>query len=244
MVELPLLLMYAAAFITSVISGTIGALGGVILLAMMTIALPYRVVIPIHGLVQLASNSSRVFFLRRAVDRRILAFFALGLPLGSLVAYRLLILFPSPEWCLLFVVFLLLYVALKPARMPDIALPPWGYFILGIFTGIIGPLVGAVGPLIVSFFVRRDLPKETIVATQAACQMLVHLAKIPVFMALAFPYQEYLLLLAGMIVAVVVGSKVGILVLRSLKAEHFMLLLRGSMLLVACRLVYGLVIKL
>jgi uncharacterized membrane protein YfcA len=237
---LQLLMMYLFAGVTSVVSGVFGALGGVILLALMLMLLPYQQAVPLHALVQLASNSSRVFFLRREVDRAVVFFFALGLPLGSWGAYRVLTLLPNPEWALIFVIALLLYVGLKPARMPDLALPTWGYLPLGIVTGAVGPLIGAVGPLLIAFFVRKDVPKERIIATQGACQILVHLAKLPVFFALGFSYREHLPLLIGMIAAVVVGSKLGTMALRALKPEHFMLLLRATVLVIAGKLLYSL----
>jgi uncharacterized membrane protein YfcA len=55
------------AVLTSVVSGVMGMAGGMLLLAVMLLRLEPAVAIPVHGVVQLVSNASRAFFLRRQV---------------------------------------------------------------------------------------------------------------------------------------------------------------------------------
>ena len=57
--------LIVAAFVTATISGFLGMGGGIILLGVMSILLVPSVVVPIHGVVQLSSNTTRtVLFLK------------------------------------------------------------------------------------------------------------------------------------------------------------------------------------
>ena len=79
---LKLIALTFIAIITSTISGSIGMAGGILLLTAMTFFLTIDVIIPIHGLVQLASNSTRAGILRKHINKRLLLSFSIGVPLG------------------------------------------------------------------------------------------------------------------------------------------------------------------
>ena len=85
-----LALLGAASVLTAVISGVVGMAGGITLLSFMTFFLPLQQIIPIHGIVQLTSNSSRCFFLRAKIKKKFFAFFSIGAPLGTLIAFFLI----------------------------------------------------------------------------------------------------------------------------------------------------------
>lgn len=232
--------LVVAAFLTAIISGVVGMAGGVTLLAAMTFVLPVQVIIPIHGAVQLVSNISRTLMLRYHIERRILLSFCLGTPLGALAAYGFLSHFAMDQWALLLVVVMLLYVALKPDRMPDIDLGLRGFFVLGLVAAFLGPLLGATGPLLAPFFASKSRPKEQIVATKAACQIFIHIYKIPIFLGLDFAFQDYFDVMALMVLGVVAGTKVGTMLLHKLSPERFRILLRLALFVTALRLIYKL----
>lgn len=54
-----------AAFCTSALTAAVGAGGGTLLILLMLQALPPAAAIPVHGTVQLASNTTRAWLLRR-----------------------------------------------------------------------------------------------------------------------------------------------------------------------------------
>ncbi len=79
------LVLCGAALLTSIVSAVLGMAGGAMLLAVMLLYLDPIVAIPIHGLVQLASNSSRTVIHARVIRRDLLWPFALLLlPAGLL----------------------------------------------------------------------------------------------------------------------------------------------------------------
>ena len=64
-----------AALLTSIVSGILGMGGGITLLGVMTILLPAAQVVPLHGVVQLFSNSTRtVVFVRHVAWRLVLPY--------------------------------------------------------------------------------------------------------------------------------------------------------------------------
>ena len=61
-------ILFIVAMLTSILSGVIGMGGGILLFSCMTLFLTLDVIVPVHGVVQLSSNSSRVWMLRQCAD--------------------------------------------------------------------------------------------------------------------------------------------------------------------------------
>jgi uncharacterized membrane protein YfcA len=204
----------------------------------MTTFLKMEQIVPIHGLVQLVSNSSRTYWLIDKVKWKIFCYFAIPVPLGGLCGYIILTKMTNTSWLLIVIVVVLLYAALKPKKMPELRLNLVGFGILGFIASLLSCLIGATGPLLAPFFVREDWDKESIVATKAVCQTSIHLIKIPVFLKLAFPYFEYFHLIGLMVLGVMAGTRVGIYLLQKIHPEKFFLILRWIMFLVAIRVFF------
>jgi stage IV sporulation protein FB len=85
--------MTAASFATSLLTAAFGLGGGVALLAILGALVPPAALIPVHGLVQLASNAGRAGLMRARIRRAALGPFlgvaALGAALGGSVAVEL-----------------------------------------------------------------------------------------------------------------------------------------------------------
>ncbi len=65
-----------ASAVTSMITATLGAGGGVLLLVLMASWLPPAAIIPVHGMIQLGSNSGRAILTRHHIDWKVIAAFA------------------------------------------------------------------------------------------------------------------------------------------------------------------------
>ena len=91
------MILFLAAFLTSILSGTIGMGGGILLFAVMAQYFPLSVLVPLHGLIQLGSNGSRVVYSYRSVDLRIAIQFALGAMVGAWVGSKFVIQVPE-DW--------------------------------------------------------------------------------------------------------------------------------------------------
>ncbi|MBT3350897.1 MAG: sulfite exporter TauE/SafE family protein [Nitrospinaceae bacterium] len=75
-------LLSAAAFCTSALTAVVGAGGGTALIAIMLQIMVPAAAIPVHGTVQLASNTTRVWLLWKHVAWPIIFRFAALMPLG------------------------------------------------------------------------------------------------------------------------------------------------------------------
>ncbi len=210
-----------ACFVTATISGILGMAGGVTLLGVMTALLPAPVVVPLHGVVQLASNWTRTWAFRRHVRWPI--FFAFMVPAVAGVAMAANIwadlkLTWFRAWVGAFILFFLVWRRYKPKlRHP----PLWSYGVLGLAAGLLAIFVGATGPFLAPFFLRDDFHNEEVIATKAVCQTWLHLLKIPAFLALSFDYAPYAPLLVGLAVTVIGGTYFGKHLLSRISKERF-----------------------
>ncbi|KPK17380.1 MAG: hypothetical protein AMJ62_01670 [Myxococcales bacterium SG8_38] len=210
-----------ASFVTATVSAILGMAGGVTLLGLMTALLPAPIVVPIHGVVQLASNWTRTWAFRRHVRWAI--FFAFMGPAiaGVAIAANIwadLELTWFRAWIGGFILVFLAWRRYKPTlRNP----PMWSYAALGFAAGLLGIFVGATGPFLAPFFLRDDFDNEEVIATKAVCQTWIHLLKIPAFLALQFDYAPYAPLLGALAAAVIGGTYFGKHLLSMLSKERF-----------------------
>ena len=114
-----LFLMALAALATSIISGIIGMGGGVLLISLMSLFLDYKLLIPIHGIVQFVSNSSRCFMLRKHIRKDFFVPFLLGVPLGFMIAYFILKKITQTHYLYLLLAILIFYTIFKPKKLPQ-----------------------------------------------------------------------------------------------------------------------------
>ena len=118
--------------VTSAITASLGAGGGVLLLATMAMVLPPAVIIPVHGIVQLGSNLNRALMTLKDVDWRLLGVFALGSALGAWLASMFLVELPI-QTTQLTIAALILFLCWGPT-IPNMALGRLGSFIAATIT--------------------------------------------------------------------------------------------------------------
>jgi uncharacterized membrane protein YfcA len=229
------------ALATSMLSAIVGMAGGITLLAVMLLFLPPLVAIPLHGVVQLVSNGSRVLIQRKHVDWTImLRYGVLLLPMGFVglaIAQRL-----PPSAARVLIGAFVLIATWRPGWVlagthPERSDPRRRFVALGGVVGVLNMTIGATGPLIAPFFLNLGLARQAVVGTKAACQTLGHLVKIAVFGFAGFafaPYAARLLLLGA---AVVAGTWIGSQLLERVSEVWFVRLYKGVLTLIALRLV-------
>ena len=212
--------------------------GGVILLISMTFFFPLGHVVPIHGMVQMFSNGTRVWLLREYVRRDFIVPYLLGLPFGIIPSVLLIKQFPYEALPLFLLATLIMYTLFRPKSFPALKISPKWFFIHGVVAAFLCLFIGAVGPFLAPFFIRDDLPKEQVVATKAAMQLFAHLIKIPSFLYLGFAYQDYFLLIVAMTAAAWLGTKYGVYLLKNLQQNWFDKLFRIFLFMAGLRLYY------
>ena len=229
-------MLAVAAFVTSAFSAVVGMGGGVTLLGVMAVLLPSKLVVPIHGVVQLCSNLTRtIAFLPHVRWRFFFAYvpgLLIGIGLATLAWQGVAVTGFKPLIGAFLVVFLVSRGRIKLLRTP----PLWIYAPLGLVAGFLSLFVGATGPFIAPFFLRDDFTKEEVVATKAMCQSLTHLLKIPAFVTIGFDYFDHANILALLIVMVVCGTLTGKQLLARLNERSFERLFVVVLSLLACNL--------
>jgi uncharacterized membrane protein YfcA len=217
------IILLVASFATATVSAILGMAGGVTLLGVMTALLPAPVVVPLHGIVQLASNWTRTWAFRRHVRWSIFFTFMAPAVVGVAIAATIwadLKLTWFRAWVGAFILLFLVWRRHQPTlRHP----PLWSYGVLGLAAGLLAIFVGATGPFLAPFFLRDDFDNEEVIATKAVCQTWVHLLKIPAFLALSFEYGPYAPLLAALVAAVIGGTYFGKHLLSMISKERFTL---------------------
>jgi uncharacterized protein len=201
------LLLISVSFLTSALTAALGLGGGIALLAIMASVMPIGALIPVHGVVQLGSNTGRALVQIRHLDRAILFWFASGSLFGAWIGGHLVVTLPDAPLKIGLGLFILWSVwGRKPVfrKLPRglLAAGGLGATILTMFFGATGPVVGG---LISSLVPDR----QTFVATHAACMTLQHCLKVIVFGFLGFAFGPWIPLLAAMVFTGFLGTLTG-----------------------------------
>ena len=243
------LILILFSFITSSISAILGMGGGIILLGIMAIIIPDGyMVIALHGMIQLASNTTRVFVFRKFIKKNIVKEFLIGAIIGasiSVVIILFIIQFLKVESANqiqaeflkpLIGIFIIWYLFFKKSKKEQKKIN--SFVKVGAIAGLSSIFIGAVGPLIAPFFLNKTFTKENIIANKAACQTITHMTKIPLFIYLFnVNYIEEYKILVPLIIAVFIGTNFGKKILTFIPELLFKKIFKISLLMIAIRLI-------
>ena len=243
------LILILFSFITSSISAILGMGGGIILLGIMAIIIPDGyMVIALHGMIQLASNTTRAFVFRKFIKKNIVKEFLIGAIIGasiSVVIILFIIQFLKVESANqiqseflkpLIGIFIIWYLFFKKLKKEQKKIN--SFVKVGAIAGLSSIFIGAVGPLIAPFFLNKNFTKENIIANKAACQMITHMTKIPLFICLFnVNYIKEYKLLVPLIIAVFIGTNFGKKILSFIPELLFKKIFKISLLMIAIRLI-------
>ncbi|MET0169003.1 MAG: sulfite exporter TauE/SafE family protein [Aliihoeflea sp.] len=212
--------LIVASFFTSALTASFGVGGGVAMLALMGLFLPVAALIPVHGAVQLGSNTGRAWHQREAIRHGIFVPFVAGSLVGAVVGAAVVIQLPDAVLKLVLGVFI---IALTWATIPGFqSVGRIGLAIGSAVTALLTMMVGATGMLVSSLF-AQIIPddRKALVATHAAGMTIQHFLKIVVFGLAGFAFAAWLPLIALMIVSGYLGTIYGSRWLERLPEEAF-----------------------
>mgnify|MGYP006079048117 FL=1 len=245
-----LIILIISAFITSSISAVLGMGGGIILLGVMAIIIPNGyMVIALHGIIQLISNTTRTYVFRKYLKKKLIKEFLIGAIIGAAISALIIFLLikfyevsSASEIKIDFLkpmigIFIIWYLFLKRPKKEK---KSKSFIKVGSISGLASIFVGATGPLIAPFFLNSNLTKENIIANKAACQMITHLTKIPLFIFFfnVNYTQEYKLLLP-LILAVFIGTNFGKKILNVIPEKLFIRLFKTTLFIISIRLIFS-----
>jgi uncharacterized membrane protein YfcA len=177
MSPLVIAIILAATFVTATISGVFGMAGGLIMKGVLVSYMPVAISMVMHGFIQIVSNLSRSVLWRKQISWRLVGRYAIGAGIGvavlAVINWR-----PGQTQ-----VFLLLGFTAMLAQVPKSVVEltverPLQAEICGFSVQVLNTLAGVAGPLLDIFFIKTQLPRQRVVATKAATQVLAHAVKI------------------------------------------------------------------
>ena len=229
-------------FATAVLSGVLGMAGGVALLGVLLFYLPPLVAIPLHGVIQLVSNGSRLVAQRHHARFDWIGWYAVPLVPAGLVGLRVAQALPERvlEGAIGVVVLLATWLPKRSGADAARAQRPRLRFVaLGGCSGFLNMVVGASGVLIDPFFLGLGLSRQALVGTKAACQAIGHTVKVGLFLASGFAFAAYAPLLALGAACAASGTWLGSRLLDQLSEESFLWLYRTVLTGLALHLVWA-----
>ncbi len=208
-----------SSVVTSMITASLGAGGGVLLLVLMAMWMPPAAIIPVHGMVQLGSNTGRAVLTWRHTDWRVILAFLPGVIAGAALGAWLLVDLPPHIWQLTIGLFVL-WLCWGPA-LPAAAFGTPGIFLASALTSFISLFVGATGPLVAAFIKQLHTDRFATVATFATAMTLQHAPKALVFGAAGFVFRDWLPFILAMISCGFAGTWLGLHALRRISNRQF-----------------------
>ena len=176
---LRLSLLGVVAFIAALLAAVTGFGGAAVLLPMLVFVFGVRAAIPILTVAQLIGNGSRVWFNRRELDWRVVAWFALGGVPMALVGGFLFAHAPLGALTRVLGAFLLLIVVLRHLpKLPAFKPPLKSFALIGAASSFLSALLGSVGPLMAPLFLAYGLVKGAYIGTEALSTVVMHVAKL------------------------------------------------------------------
>lgn len=213
-------LLVVASFFTSALTATFGLGGGLAMLALMGIFVPVAALIPVHGAVQLGSNSGRAWHQRAHIRWEIFAPFLAGSIVGAVIGAFVVIQLPDALMKLVLGAFI---VAITWTTIPGMAeIGRAGLAVASAVLAVLSMMLGATGPLLSALF-AQIIPgdRKALVATMAGGMTIQHVLKVIVFSIAGFAFHEWFPLVAAMIVTGYLGTVYGSTLLEKLDESVF-----------------------
>jgi len=202
-----LILLFTLATFTSIVAALIGFGGGMLLLAVLPFLLPASAIIPLHGVSQLASNSSRFVFGWQHIYWPVLLPFVIGSSIGVAFTSQLLSQVPAALWPVLIGSYMLL--SLWGPSFNRLATKAENFYLLGALQSGLALFVGAPGPLSTPLLIKRCANHQQVIVTAALLMTISHLLKIIIFGVHGFDYLDFGWPLAALIAGAILGSWLG-----------------------------------
>ena len=201
-------IIVAVAFFIAIWNTSVGPSGAVTFATMATL-LPTPIVVPIHAATETAANIIRTLLLSKFVDWRFVGPFAFAGLFGFALGIPLIHLASSSQNVMQIILgsFILIATWIPLTRLA----PEKGFFPAagGIVTSFLTLFVGATTPLVAATIGQRHDDHRVVLATSAACMLYQHMAKIPIFGVLGFPFGQHLVFLCYLILATTLGTYLG-----------------------------------
>ena len=209
-----------ASFFTSALTAAMGLGGGVAMLALLGIFIPVAALIPVHGAVQLGSNTGRAWRQRENVRWSVAGPFIAGSFIGAVIGAFVVVQLPDAVMKIMLGAFIVLITWVSIPGFDRIGKA--GIAVGSTVLAVLSMMLGATGPLL-NAMLAQLFPgdRKGLVATHAAGMTVQHSLKIVVFGLAGFAFAEWIPLVAAMIASGYAGTIWGTRLLERLPEERF-----------------------
>ena len=209
-----------ASFFTSALTAAMGLGGGVAMLALLGIFIPVAALIPVHGAVQLGSNTGRAWRQRENVRWSVAGPFIAGSFVGAAIGAFVVVQLPDAVMKIVLGAFIVLITWVSIPGFDRIGKA--GIAVGSTVLAVLSMMLGATGPLL-NAMLAQLFPgdRKGLVATHAAGMTVQHSLKIVVFGLAGFAFAEWIPLVAAMIASGYAGTIWGTQLLERLPEERF-----------------------
>ena len=218
------------SFIAATLAAVTGFGGAAVLLPVLVWTFGVRDAIPILTVAQLIGNGSRVWFNRRELNWRVVAWFALGGVPMALLGGLLFARAPLVALTRILGVFLILIVVWRHARPQTTWRPSLPAFAgIGAGASFLSALLGSVGPLMAPFFLAYGLVKGAYIGTEALSTVVMHVTKLIAYrQAAILPMHS---MLSGLMLGpvMILGSFTGKRIVDRLREQVFVWMIEATL---------------
>jgi uncharacterized membrane protein YfcA len=226
-----------ASLVTAFIGVYTGAAGGIMLLAVMALAMAPTALIPVHTVVMLGAGVTRTMIMWRHVMRPTLVPFIAGSVIGAALGGKLVISLPTSTLLGVLGAFVLL-VTWMP-RLGRIGAERGRFLFLGFGVTFLGMFVSATGTLLAPFVASASPERRNHAATLGALMLFSHLSKLIAFGFVGIAIGSFAPLMAAMIAAGAVGNWLGEVALMRTSEQRFRLIFQLVLTALALRLLWS-----
>ena len=192
---------------TSLIAAAVGIGGGLGLLSVMPAFLPMAAVVPLHGVTQFVSNTSRFALDYPQAETRLLPGYIAGACLGGAAGYFFIGALPDLYLSAILGVFILLCTWTGLVKRLGGVLT--SFFSLAFVQTFLSLFVASVGLISQPVLIKQGLPKNRVIVTHAMQMSVLHGLKVAAFVAAGFPFLRYWQIIIVMNAASAAGSWAG-----------------------------------
>ncbi|MFN0263321.1 sulfite exporter TauE/SafE family protein [Tepidamorphus sp. 3E244] len=219
-------IMIVSSFFTSMIMAATGFGGGVLLLSIMASLMPIAALIPVHGVVQLGSNTGRAILLRDSVQWGYLLPFLVGSIIGAAIGGRLVVTLDDGILRVALALFIL-YMVWGPKPKFDASGARWLIGAGGAISTFLTMFFGATGPFVLAIY-SNVFPNDRhkFIATHSTAMVIQHVLKVIAFGILGFAFAPWLGLIAAMVATGFAGTFVGTKLLNRIPEAQFRIVFR------------------
>ncbi|RYG61860.1 MAG: sulfite exporter TauE/SafE family protein [Alphaproteobacteria bacterium] len=223
-------------FFTAIITAVTGAGGGVLLLGLMGLVLPGPAVIPVHGAVMSMQNAFRGVLLFDKVDWRFVGIAVCGSVVGAFLAGPVAVSLPE-AWMQGILGVGILYLVWAPKPKNPIVIPglkpDMMVAVMAMAVSVLTMLIGAAGVLFNAIRRRGGRAKEGVLADQSWLMLCQHILKVIVFGIAGFAFGPYLPLIGCMMLMGLIGTFVGVKLMKKMSNDAFDKVFKGMVTLLA-----------